>query len=94
MSEGEKRRRGKLEPWIQNQLAVFHQETAAKLELAPDNTAPIYRRPSDGETCRLDDWWVSNTDAEWDEFDLRENSIRVEPTSVVDTEEPRTGLIG
>ncbi|MEV2226097.1 hypothetical protein AB0E01_40460 [Nocardia vinacea] len=63
-------------------LAVFHEETHFKLDLAPVDSAPIYQR-ADGSVMPVDeDGWVSDSDAELDKAD----AITIQPTIIRDME--------
>lgn len=81
MSEIQRQRR-EIAPSVRALLAVFHEETHFKLDLAPIDSAPIYQR-ADGSVMPVDeDGWVSDSDAELD----KDDAIRIQPTSVRDTE--------
>lgn len=77
-------RTGELDAWLRDQLAIFHAETAAKLALAPVDSAPLYH--ADGSLCPVDeDGWPDDYD-DLDQADI----VTVEPFTVVDTEFPET----
>ncbi|WP_433599378.1 hypothetical protein ACQPXH_27545 [Nocardia sp. CA-135953] len=82
MNEVARPRQAELAPSVRKLLAVFHEETHFKLDLAPNNSAPIYQR-ADGSVMLVDeDGWVCDSDAELDKAD----AITIHPTSVRNTE--------
>jgi len=77
-----------LAPSVRTLLIDFDRGTRAKLELAPKNGRALYE-DQDGVLGWVDeDGWVSDSDADLDEADARENAITVEPISVRDSETP------
>ncbi|MEV6340278.1 hypothetical protein AB0M12_36820 [Nocardia vinacea] len=82
MNEVARPRQAEIDPPVRKLLAVFHEETHFKLDIAPTDSAPIYQR-ADGSIVLVDeDGWVSDADAELDKGD----AITIQPTSVRDTE--------
>ncbi|WP_157110686.1 hypothetical protein [Nocardia anaemiae] len=62
MSEIDPRRR-KPNPTVQALLAVFNEETATKLRVAPVDSLPLFLR-SDGSVCEVDvDGWLVEYDS-------------------------------
>ncbi|WP_433711729.1 hypothetical protein ACQP2U_36640 [Nocardia sp. CA-084685] len=72
----------KIAPSVRALLAAFHEDTQCKLALAPTDSDPIYQA-ADGSLSRIEDGWVSDTDAELDKAD----SITIQPTGVHDIDE-------
>ncbi|MEV5835130.1 hypothetical protein [Nocardia sp. NPDC052112] len=64
-------------------LAQFHEDTQNKLAIAPTDSAPIYQA-ADGSLTRVQDGWISDSDAELDKAD----AVTIQPTSVRDIEQP------
>lgn len=83
MSEVVPSRSKEIAPSVRKLLAQFHEETLQKLALAPDDSAPIFQA-ADGSLSRVEDGWISDTDAELDKAD----AITIQPTDVRDIEEP------
>ncbi|WP_329408294.1 hypothetical protein OG563_38755 [Nocardia vinacea] len=67
---------------VQALLAIFHEDTRQKLELAPADSRPMFQG-ADGLLLPVDeDGWVCDSDADLD----RADAITITPISVVDTE--------
>ncbi|MFE7802207.1 hypothetical protein [Nocardia sp. NPDC057440] len=74
---------GEIAPPVRALLAVFHEDTARKLAIAPTDSPPIVHR-SDGTLCTVDEnGWPEL----YDDLDKLE-AIPIRPTSVRDTETP------
>ncbi|WP_328408941.1 hypothetical protein [Nocardia sp. NBC_00403] len=60
MSETDSTRRD-IAPSVQALLAIFHEDTVMKLELAPADSKPTLYR-SDGSSCAVDEYgWPANS---------------------------------
>ncbi|MEV6333318.1 hypothetical protein AB0M12_01240 [Nocardia vinacea] len=68
-------------PSVRALLAAFHEDTQDKLEIAPTDSAPIYQG-MDGSLSRVEDGWISDTDAELDKAE----AITIQPISVRDVD--------
>ncbi|WP_433602581.1 dTMP kinase [Nocardia sp. CA-135953] len=63
--------RGEIAPSVRALLDAFHEDTHFKLDLAPDDSTPIYERTADGWLCRVDeDGWLSDPDMGLDKTPL------------------------
>ncbi|MEV5839529.1 hypothetical protein [Nocardia sp. NPDC052112] len=63
-------------PSVRALLAQFHEETLQKLAIAPTDSDPIYQA-ADGSLSRVEDSWISDSDAEIDKAD----AATIQPTS-------------
>lgn len=90
MSELEARRTGDLDPWMRDQLALFHAETADKLALAPVDSKPVHH--SAGGLCRVDeDGWPEDYDDQDADDAVVSEVVDIEPLQVTDTETRECG---
>lgn len=60
------RRQPEIAPSVRALLAEFHEETHFKLDLAPDDSRPVFQRADGSLTLVDEDGWVSDSDAERD----------------------------
>ncbi|MFQ6326678.1 hypothetical protein ACLMAL_11120 [Nocardia sp. CWNU-33] len=72
---------GEIAPHVRALLAVFHEETAHKLAIAPTDSRPTVHR-SDGTLCAVDENGWPELHDNLDQLE----AIPVRPTSVRDTE--------
>ncbi len=83
MSEVVPSRPNEIAPSVKALLEQFNEETRQKLALARDDSSPVYEA-ADGSLIQVEDWWISDADAELDNAD----AIPIQPTSVVDRKMP------